>query len=87
MEPNDYTGIHIDVHFEPNQLVATQRVTIVNDKLIEGPECFRLTLIEPNGAYGIKIGSPSSTTVVIKDDDCTNSVRNLLINMLEIRSS
>ncbi len=68
--PNDYSSIHIDVNFEANQLETIERVTIVNDKRIEGPECFLLTLIEPSGAYGIEIGSPGVATVAIKDDDC-----------------
>ncbi|HEX8737036.1 MAG TPA: Calx-beta domain-containing protein, partial [Pyrinomonadaceae bacterium] len=63
----DYVNTGGTVTFAGGQSSQTFTVAICNDAAIEGNETFTVTLSSPTG--GATIGSPSSATVTITDDD------------------
>ncbi len=68
---SDYTAASSTLTFTAGQTSKTFNVPILDDTSIEGPETFGLTLSSPNGAT---LGSPSTTTVTIVDDDSLPTV-------------
>jgi len=62
----DYTSIGTTVRFAVGSATATKTVSGINDSLVERDETVRVTLA---GGTGYNVGSPSSATVTIKDDD------------------
>jgi hypothetical protein len=65
-QPADYTATSGSVTFDPDQTTKTFTVQINDDASFEGNEDFTVTLSGPSGAT---LGSPSSATVTIIDDD------------------
>lgn len=63
----DYVATNGTLNFSPGEKVKTVTVAILNDGLKEGTKSFRLTLSNPTG--GAVLGSRSSTTVSIQDND------------------
>jgi hypothetical protein len=63
---SDYAGISSGtLTFAPGEVTALLPLTLLDDKLIEGPETLRLTLSNPVGA---PLGR-SEATLTIEDDD------------------
>jgi hypothetical protein len=62
----DYISALGTLRFAAGETSKTMSILIVNDKYVEGPETFNLTLSNPNGA---SLGSPATATVTINDDD------------------
>ena len=44
-------------------------IPLINDDVMEGEETFTLSLVLLDGAEGVRLGSPSTTTVNITDAD------------------
>jgi concanavalin A-like lectin/glucanase superfamily protein/Calx-beta domain-containing protein len=65
-QPADYTQTSGTLTFLPNQTSKTFDVPIFNDGTFEGNEDFSVALSSPSGAT---LGSPSSATVTIIEDD------------------
>ena len=65
-QPADYTATAGSVTFLPNQTTKTFDVLINDDGTFEGNEDFTVVLSSPSGAT---LGTPSSATVTIVDDD------------------
>jgi len=63
----DYAGVTNSIFFANGQTSETFNISICEDALVEGPETFGITLSMPTG--GATIGSPSSTTITINDND------------------
>jgi hypothetical protein len=57
--------------FAPGSAVATLSVPVCNDTIVEPPESFLVILTDAENA---SLGSPSSATVTIQDDDGLNTV-------------
>ena len=49
--------------------MASFKVTIKDDELLEGDETVTVTIYQLSVPYGITLGSIKTTTVTIKDDD------------------
>ena len=64
---SDYTGTFGTVAFAPGETQKTINVAISDDALIEGDETFKITLSNPS--VGAMLGSPSSATITIVDND------------------
>ena len=62
----DYISIGTTVVFAAGSATATKTVSVIDDRLVEGNETVGVTLA--NGT-GYTVGSPSSATVTIKDDE------------------
>jgi uncharacterized repeat protein (TIGR02543 family) len=65
-QPGDYTQTSGTLTFLPNETSKTFDVPINNDGSFEGSENFSVGLSSPTGST---LGSPSSATVTINDDD------------------
>jgi len=65
--PDDYTAGNGVLNFAANVATQTITVPIVNDSLDENPETFTVTLSNPTN--GATLGSLSSITVTIEDND------------------
>ena len=63
----DYTGLTNTLSFAPGERRKVVPVPILNDGIKEGLENFKLTLSNPTG--GAVLGSPTTTTVYIRDND------------------
>src|SRR5262249_53913527 len=63
---SDYTPQSGTLTFVPGSTSQTISVPIANDVSDEPDETFSVTL---SGPYGARLGTPSSTTVTITDDD------------------
>src|SRR5205085_9624723 len=59
------------VRFAAGETARTISVLIIDDSYPEGPESFTISLSNPSRA---SLGSPSSATVHITDNDLTNGV-------------
>src|SRR5437773_3163351 len=59
------------VRFAGGETAKTVSVLIIDDSYLEGPESFTISLSNPSGA---SLGSPSSATVNITDNDLANGV-------------
>src|SRR5439155_15450526 len=62
----DYTAIGTTVAFAAGSATATKTVSVIDDTLAEGDETVVVTLA---AGTGYTVGSPSSATVTIADDD------------------
>ena len=69
----DYTLANGTLTFAANQASATIAVPTVNDTLAEGVETVVVTLSNPTG--GAALGTPSTTTLTITDNDTAGTVR------------
>jgi hypothetical protein len=65
--PGDFTNTPIVVSFADGQTSSTMVIPIINDTLVESNETINLTLSNPTG--GATIGTQSTTTLAIIDDD------------------
>jgi Tol biopolymer transport system component len=66
--PSDFAAVSAGtVTFAPGQTQQSANVTYVNDTVDEGDEVMSLTLSQPSAGTGL--GSPSTLTVTITDDD------------------
>ncbi len=63
----DYTPVSSTVFLADGQTVGTFSIPIVNDNIFEPAETFTVTLSNPTA--GAVLGTPSSATVTINDDD------------------
>jgi uncharacterized repeat protein (TIGR01451 family) len=63
----DYTAVATVVTFNAGQATRSVRIPILNDTLAEGNETFTLQLSDPTSGAGL--GTPSTATVTIVDDD------------------
>lgn len=72
----DYTVSGTSVTIPSGSLSATITVSAINDVLVEGNETIVATIGTPTGA---NIGTPSSTTITITDDDVAPSNPTLTI--------
>ena len=63
----DYSTSFGTVSFGPGETVKTIVIPLVDDAYAEGPETFTITLSNPGAA--VVLGSPSTTTVTIVDND------------------
>ena len=66
-EPLDYTSVSQTLTFAPGTVSQVVTVPIINDNVNENRERFTASLSEPQGA---DLGSRSTTSVIIKDEDC-----------------
>lgn len=64
---NDFIGYTNVINFAPGQTTATFPVIILDDDLVEAPETIIVTLSNPTN--GAQLGTPSSMTITIADDD------------------
>ena len=60
------------IEFAPGSSVATISVPLINDATIQPPQSFNVVLTNPRNA---SLGTPSSATVTIQDDDGLNTVQ------------
>jgi CSLREA domain-containing protein len=70
--PGDYTAASGDLTFLANETSKQIQVPIVDDTAVENNETFTVTLTAPSGAT---LGSPSSASVTIVDNDTLPQVR------------
>ena len=64
---SDYTPMNGTLNFADGVMSQTFSVSIINDSNYEGNEAFGLSLSNPQG--GASLGTPSSATVTITEDD------------------
>jgi C1A family cysteine protease len=69
---SDYTALGTTVSFAAGATTATKTVSVQDDNLVEGDETVVVTLA---AGTGYTVGSPSTATVTIKDDDATVTVQ------------
>ncbi len=67
---SDYTAASGTLSFAANELQKTFNVPITDDSAVESSETVSLTLSNPTGTA--VLGSPSSATLTIQDNDSTN---------------
>ena len=65
----DYTAGSGSVVFPPGATSRTIQVRTARDVLVEGAETFQVQLSGPTPAASVSLGSPSTATVTIADDD------------------
>ena len=70
LQKSDYTMVTGTVNFGAGEANKTFAVLISEDTLVEGNESLTLTLSNPSG--GMTLGTQSSATLSITDDDTTN---------------
>ena len=63
---SDYTALGTTVNFAAGSATATKTVTVLDDALAESDETVIITVA---AGTGYTVGTPSSATVTIKDDD------------------
>lgn len=63
----DFRSVNRKLTFKPGVSSVTVPITIVNDRLAEGPESFTVTLSSPSA--GFSLGDKSTATVSITDDE------------------
>ena len=61
--------------FGPGVTSRTLTVATTNDVLVEGPESLTVVLSNPDPAQSISLGSPSTATLAITDNDAAGSLR------------
>lgn len=64
---SDYVGTNAILSFNDGETRKVAGISIVNDNVTEGDETFIVELVSPTG--GATIGTPSITTVTIRDND------------------
>lgn len=67
----DYATTVGTLRFAPGETSKTIFIPIVNDSYLEGPESFKITL---NNAQGENLGTVSSATITIADDETTAGI-------------
>jgi hypothetical protein len=73
---SDYTAVSGTLTFAPGETTKVIPVSIINDTLFEGnPETFSLNLTDPTGT-DVQLMNPSSTTVMIFDNDTPPRISN-----------
>ena len=65
----DYSSLGTTVTFGAGSAISTKTVSVIDDSGIEGEETVVVTLAS---GTGYAVGSPSSATVIIKDDDAVD---------------
>src|SRR5207248_9779287 len=65
----DYEARFATVKFATGETSKTISVFIIDDSYLEGPETFSVNLSNPSGA---SLGTPSTATVTISDNDIAN---------------
>jgi trypsin len=66
-DSRDFRSVNRKLTFKPGVASVTVPITIVNDRLAEGPESFTVALSSP--AIGFTLGDQSTATVSITDDE------------------
>ena len=66
---DDYFRQDLVLTFETTSTSMDVVIPLINDDVMEGEETFTLCLVLLDGAEGVRLGSPSTTTVNITDDD------------------
>jgi len=74
-QKSDYEIALGKITFNPGETLKTFRILIVDDKFVEGDEVIDLALSNPTGS-GVGLGSPSTATVNILDNDVSASTSN-----------
>jgi hypothetical protein len=69
---SDYTSTSGTLTFDPDQTVGTISVPVIDDGLVEGDETLMVSLSSP---VGLDLGSLTSATVTIVDDDSLPEVQ------------
>jgi Tol biopolymer transport system component len=69
-ERNDFSAISRRLYFGPGETSRTVRLSIIDDRRVEGDETLTVTLSDP---FNATIGPVSSTTVTIIDNDTGTS--------------
>ncbi len=64
----DYQALTRTIQFAAGQAIQTVNIPIINNSVVEGTESFQVRL---RNATGIDLGSPSTMTITITDDDGT----------------
>jgi hypothetical protein len=64
---SDYTAVSKTVSFAAGETSKTVSIPITDDSLVEGNETVQLSLSSPSS--GAKLGTPSSATLTIQDND------------------
>ena len=67
LDSSDYTSLSQTLTFAPGTVSLIVLVPIINDNVNEDRERFTATLSEPQGA---DLGSRSTASVIIEDEDC-----------------
>jgi hypothetical protein len=67
---SDFTAASGTLSFSPTQTSQTVTVATIDDTIVESPETFSLALSSP--ANGGTLGTPSSATATINDNDVAN---------------
>jgi Tol biopolymer transport system component len=75
----DYETAAGTLTFAPGETEKTVFVTLVEDVFAEGNETFKVNLLVASGS-GVSLGSPTTATVTIADNDLTNGATNPLDN-------
>ncbi|MBE9097548.1 Calx-beta domain-containing protein, partial [Tychonema sp. LEGE 07203] len=75
--PGDYNNAPIPVNFAAGETTKTIVVPIVDDALVEGNETVNLTLTNPAGTSRVSLGTQSTATLNIIDNDAAVPVGTL----------
>ncbi len=78
-QKGDYTIKLGTLKFADGETSKIIPVPIINDAYVEGDETFTVTLSNPTGT-GVSLGSPSTVTVTIMDDDLVATTANPIDN-------
>ncbi len=75
----DYETTVGTLTFAAGELSKTVSITLIDDGFAEGNETFSVSLVVPGGS-GVGLGSPTTATITIADNDAANSATNPLDN-------
>jgi len=73
----DYATLGGTLRFSAGEASKTIQLSVVNDAFVEGNETLTIDLSNPTG---VSLGSPSSTTVTIQDNDSDPNASNPFLN-------
>ncbi|PSN19110.1 hypothetical protein C7271_09010 [filamentous cyanobacterium CCP5] len=77
----DYTALSGTVTIPSGQLAATIPIAVLNDALVEGNESVIVTLTGVTGAADVALGTTTSATVTITDDDTSGLVGKAVLSI------
>jgi uncharacterized repeat protein (TIGR01451 family) len=73
---SDYTPVRGTLHFAPGETMKTVTVPIIDNGYLQGNRTIPLILSNPSG--GVFLGSPSTATVIVADNDSAAAMTNPL---------